>query len=111
MGKNWLLVIFAGFLEVIWAMGLKYATTPTEWSFTLVTIVLSFYIFFQATKKIPVATAYAVFTGMGTAGTVIVETLFFGIPISWAKIGFILLLLFGVIGLKMITEPEKDGVH
>ena len=48
---------------------------------------------------------------MGTAGTVIIETLFFGIPFSWAKVAFILLLLCGVVGLKMVTEPEKDGVY
>lgn len=111
MSKNWLLVIFAGLLEVIWAMGLKYASTSIEWFLTIIVIILSFYIFFQATKKIPVATAYAVFTGMGTAGTVIIETLFFGIPFSWANVAFILLLLCGVVGLKMVTEPEKDGVY
>ncbi|MEK4628662.1 MAG: multidrug efflux SMR transporter [Solibacillus sp.] len=108
MTKYWLLVLLAGLIEILWAMGLKYASTIGMWIGVVVLIIISFYILIIATEKLPVATVYAVFTGIGTAGTVIVETLLFNEPFSIAKIGFIALLLIGVIGLKLISnEPEE----
>lgn len=108
MTKYWLLVLLAGLIEIIWAMGLKYASTLWMWGGVVVLIVLSFYILIIANDKLPVATVYAVFTGIGTAGTVIVETILFNEPISLSKIGFIALLLVGVIGLKLVSnEPQE----
>lgn len=108
MTKYWILVLVAGLIEIIWAMGLKYASTLWMWTGVVVLIVLSFYILIIATEKLPVATVYAVFTGIGTAGAVIVETVIFNEPLSLTKIGFIALLLIGVIGLKLISnEPEE----
>lgn len=108
MTKYWLLVLLAGLIEIIWAMGLKYASTLWMWGGVVVLIILSFYILIIANDKLPVATVYAVFTGIGTAGTVIVETVLFNEPFSLAKIGFIALLLVGVIGLKLVSnEPQE----
>ncbi|MEG0472150.1 MAG: multidrug efflux SMR transporter [Solibacillus sp.] len=108
MTKYWLLVVLAGLIEIIWAMGLKYASTFWMWGGVVVLIVLSFYILIIANDKLPVATVYAVFTGIGTAGTVIVETILFNEPFSLSKIGFIALLLVGVIGLKLVSnEPQE----
>lgn len=108
MTKYWILVLLAGVIEILWAMGLKYASTFWMWSGVIVLIILSFYILIIATEKLPVATVYAVFTGIGTAGTVIFETIVFNEPLSLTKIGFIALLLVGVIGLKLISnEPEE----
>ena len=76
MNKSWLLIIFAGLLEILWAIGLKYSTNWITWTGTILLICLSFFTLIQATKKVPVATAYAVFTGIGTAGTVSVEMIF-----------------------------------
>ncbi|MEG0384481.1 DMT family transporter [Solibacillus cecembensis] len=108
MTKYWLLVLLAGLIEIIWAMGLKYASTLWMWGGVVVLIVLSFYILIIANDKLPVATVYAVFTGIGTAGTVIVETVLFNEPFSLAKIGFISLLLVGVIGLKLVSDEPKE---
>lgn len=110
MTKYWVLVLLAGLIEIIWAMGLKYASASWMWAGVIALIVLSFYVLIIATEKLPVATVYAVFTGIGTAGTVIVETLLFDEPFSLSKVGFIALLLVGVIGLKLISkeqEPEE----
>lgn len=107
MTKYWLLVILAGIIEIGWAMGLKYANTLPLWIGVIALIVLSFYVLIIATNKLPVSTVYAVFTGIGTAGTVIVETLFFDEPFSIIKVGFIALLLVGVIGLKMLSNEEE----
>lgn len=109
MNRNWALVIIAGIIEVFWAMGLKYSTNLISWAGTFLLIFLSFVVLIKATKKVPVATAYAVFTGIGTAGTVLVEMIFFGEPFSWAKTFFIFLLLIGVIGLKLVTEESGEG--
>ncbi|WP_274307123.1 DMT family transporter [Solibacillus daqui] len=109
MTKYWLLVLLAGLIEIGWAMGLKYAHTIPFWIGVIALIVLSFYILIIATNKLPVSTVYAVFTGIGTAGTVIVETLLFNEPFSMTKISFILLLLVGVIGLKMLSSEKETG--
>ncbi|ATP40458.1 QacE family quaternary ammonium compound efflux SMR transporter [Solibacillus sp. R5-41] len=108
MTKYWLLVLLAGLIEIIWAMGLKYASTIWMWGGVVVLIILSFYILILANDKLPVATVYAVFTGIGTAGTVIVETILFNEPISFSKIGFIALLLVGVIGLKLVSDEPQE---
>jgi paired small multidrug resistance pump len=107
MSRNWTLVIIAGIIEILWAMGLKYASNWLTWLGVFILIYLSFVVLLKALEKVPVATAYAVFTGIGTAGTVLVEMIVFGEPFSWKKVFFILLLLVGVIGLKLIT-PESD---
>ncbi|WP_045520842.1 DMT family transporter [Neobacillus niacini] len=109
MNHNWTLVIIAGFIEVLWAIGLKYSNNWISWVGVALLIYLSFFILLKATKKLPVATVYAVFTGIGTAGTVVVEMIFFKEVFSWSKIFFILLLLVGVLGLKLVTtEPAKN---
>ncbi|MGF2616386.1 multidrug efflux SMR transporter [Rossellomorea vietnamensis] len=111
MNRSWFLVIIAGIIEVLWAIGLKHSDDFLSWSATILLIYFSFVVLIKATQKLPVATAYAVFTGIGTAGTVVVEILIFGEPFSGTKLFFIFLLLSGVIGLKLVTPPsdEKEG--
>lgn len=111
VNRSWLLVIIAGVIEVLWAAGLKHSDDFISWSATILLIYISFVVLIKATQILPVATVYAVFTGIGTAGTVLVEILLFGEPFSGTKIFFILLLLSGVIGLKLVTPAsnEKEG--
>ena len=108
MTKYWILVFLAGLIEVGWAMGLKYASNFWMWAGVVVLIILSFYVLIIASEKLPVTTVYAVFTGIGTAGTVIVETFIFNEPFSLSKIGFIVLLLIGVIGLKLLSNEPNE---
>jgi paired small multidrug resistance pump len=111
MNRNWALVIIAGIIEILWAIGLKYSSNWISWLGIFLLIYISFVVLLRALEKVPVASAYAVFTGIGTAGTVLVEMIVFGEPFSWPKIFFILLLIVGVIGLKLITPEsgEKEG--
>ncbi|TYS18524.1 multidrug efflux SMR transporter [Rossellomorea vietnamensis] len=111
MNRSWFLVMIAGIIEVLWAVGLKHSDDFISWSATILLIYFSFVVLIKATQKLPVATVYAVFTGIGTAGTVLVEILLFGEAFSGTKLFFILLLLSGVIGLKRVTPPsdEKEG--
>lgn len=112
MNRNWVLVLLAGLIEIFWALGLKHASNWLSWAGTVLLIYISFVLLVKATKSLPVATVYAIFTGIGTAGTVVVEMVVFGEPFSWTKIFFILLLLSGVIGLKLVTaeSSKEEGV-
>ncbi|MFJ7972293.1 DMT family transporter [Psychrobacillus sp. NPDC096389] len=108
----WLLLIIAGLTEVIWAIGLKEANGFTELVPSIVTIVfliVSFFIFAKAMKTIPIGTAYAIFTGIGAAGTVVVGILWFQETISFAKLFFLCVLLFGIIGLKLVDDEQEDA--
>ncbi|MBV7508707.1 multidrug efflux SMR transporter [Bacillus sp. sid0103] len=107
MNTNWIKVFVAAFFEVFWVIGLKHADDFWTWTGTVISIIISFYVMIMAGRKLPVGTVYAVFVGLGTAGTVISEILFFGEPFKMSKILLILLLLAGVIGLKLVT---KDNV-
>lgn len=89
-------------------MGLKHADDPLTWAGTIIVIALSFALLIRVISlKVPVGTAYAVFKGLGTTGTVLEEMLFFGEKFSIVKILLIALLLTGEIGLKMVTTDAK----
>ena len=111
MNKYWWIVIVSTLFEVGWVMGLKYSSTLLEWIATVVAIVISFSGLIYASSRIPVGTCYAVFVGLGTAGTVIVEMLFFNEPFKLIKMLLIGVLLIGVLGLKLLSSDKKAGVH
>lgn len=107
----WFLLIAAGLTEIIWAIGLKEAHGFTELIPSLVTImflVISFFLFAQAMKTIPIGTAYAIFTGIGAAGTAVVGIIWFNEQVNVGKIVFLCLLLFGIVGLKLIDTEEAE---
>src|SRR5213080_4893629 len=106
MNTNWIKVFIGAFFEVLWVIGLKHANGFWTWTVTVVAIIISFYVIILAGRKLPVGTVYAVFVGLGTAGTVLSEIIFFREPFKVEKIILILLLLAGVIGLKLITKDE-----
>ncbi|RAZ76763.1 DMT family transporter [Planococcus halotolerans] len=109
MNIEWVKVYIAAFFEVFWVIGLKHAEGFWPWTGTVIAIIISFYLMIMAGRKLPVGTVYAVFVGMGTAGTVIADILLFGEPLQMAKLLLIGILLAGVVGLKLITDdyPEK----
>lgn len=114
--KYWLLVIVAACFEVLWVMGLKHADSIAFWAVTVVAIIVSFLLLIYTAKKLPTSTAYAVFVGLGTVGTVIVEMTVYDEPFRWSKVALIGLLLIGIIGLKLVTHdadeaelPKKEG--
>lgn len=110
MRRDWFFVLIASLFEVCWVTGLKHADSWWGWLGTLTAIYITFDMLIRSSNKLPVGTVYAVFTGLGTFETVIVEMLVFGETFSWAKLALILLMLTGVIGLKMITkQSEKEG--
>ncbi|OQM45275.1 hypothetical protein B6A27_13435 [Anoxybacillus sp. UARK-01] len=102
----WVYLIIAGLFEIVWAIALKYTFGFTRMVPSIITIVgmlVSFYFLSLGIKILPIGTAYAVWTGIGAAGTVIAGILFFNEPITMLRVVFLLLLLVGLIGLKFTS--------
>lgn len=103
----WLYLFVAGIFEIGWAIGMKYTNGFTKLVPTVITLVsmaLSVYLLSLATKEIPIGTAYAVWTGIGIAGTSVLGIILFQEPIEVLKVVFISMILFAIIGLKVITN-------
>lgn len=112
MNIHWIKVVIAAVFEVAWVIGLKHADDFLTWTGTIIAIIISFYVLIMAGRKLPVGTVYAVFVGLGTAGTVFSDIVFFGEPFKTSKIILILVLLAGVIGLKLVTKDNvQEGVE
>ena len=96
----------AGQLEIGWAVGLKYThcfTRPLPTALTLLAIVASMGLLGLAVKWLPVGTAYAVWTGIGTVGTAILGMILFKEPATAMRITCIALIVAGILGLKFAT--------
>lgn len=112
MNMSWIYVYLSGITEILWAIGLKYSDAWWEWVLTFTLIIMAFVLTIKASEALPVATVYVVFTGIGAVGTNLVDILVFREPVSVMKIVFIVLLIAGIIGLKLVTDkPEDSGVH
>jgi len=102
----WLALTLAGMLEVVWALGLKYSDGLTRFWPTAGTgaaILMSFALLGLSLKSVPFGTAYAVWTGMGAAGTIIVGMLMFGEPADLIRLGCLTLIIAGMVGLKLVS--------
>lgn len=100
-------LILAGFLEVGWALGLKYTDGFTKLMPSLLTVAMmigSFVLLGQALRVLPIGTAYAIWTGIGAVGTAILGMWLFGEPRDLARILCILLIVAGIVGLKFTTS-------
>ena len=104
---HWILLFVAGLFEISWAVGLKFSHGFTQIIpsvLTVIGMVASFYFLSLALKNLPLGTAYAIWTGIGTIGTVILGILLFKEPISFMRIACIALIVCGITGLKLITH-------
>ena len=99
----WMELLIAGGLEVFWSTFLKLSegfTRPLYTVLTLAGLAASFFFLAQATKVLPLGTAYAVWTGIGAVGAVIVGVVVFKEPVTALRMLFVVLLLTGIIGLQ-----------
>lgn len=104
---NWIVLLIAGLLEVGWAIGLKYSDGFTRlWPsvFTVASMSLSVFLLAIAMRSLPVGTAYAVWTGIGAVGTVILGIVLFGESASPGRLISVALIIAGIAGLKFITK-------
>jgi quaternary ammonium compound-resistance protein SugE len=102
----WALLFLAGLLEVAWAVGLKYTdgfTRPWPTVATLAAMIGSMVLLALAVRTLPLGTAYAVWTGIGTAGAVLLGILLFNEPATLARLFFVGLIVAGIVGLKLVT--------
>ncbi|QHQ61523.1 quaternary ammonium compound efflux SMR transporter SugE [Anaerocolumna sedimenticola] len=102
----WIYLIIAGIFEVIWATGLKYSEGFTKLVPSLITLggmAVSFYLLSLATKTLPIGTAYAIWTGIGAFGAVLLGIVLFNEPVSIWRIVFLGLIMVGILGLKLTS--------
>ncbi len=102
----WTCLVIAGLLEIVWAIGLKYTEGWTKLYPSVVTaaaMIASFYFLSVAVKTLPIGTAYAVWTGIGTVGAAILGIMIFGESREVSKIVCIVLIVAGILGLKLIS--------
>ncbi len=107
---NWLILIIAGLFEVAFAACLskvKYATGNAVyfwWAGFLLCLSASMLLLYKATQTLPMGTAYAVWTGIGAVGTVLIGIIFFKEPATFWRLFFISTLVLSVVGLKFVSE-------
>lgn len=100
---EWVYLVIAGLLEVFWSTCLKFSEGFTVMKFTVLTVigmVFSFLFLSQATKQLPLGTSYAIWTGIGALGAVVVGIVLFKESVTAPRMLFVALLLIGIIGLK-----------
>jgi len=100
----WTLLFLAGLFEVAWAVGLKYTDGFTRWvptTLTVAAMVASIVLLGLAVKHLPLGTAYAVWTGIGTIGTVILGIVLLGDSAAPIRIVCLSLIVLGIAGLKL----------
>ncbi|MEG6506988.1 quaternary ammonium compound efflux SMR transporter SugE [Nitratidesulfovibrio sp. 1201_IL3209] len=103
----WLALFAAGLFEVGWAVGLKYThgfTRPLPSLLTVAAMAVSLYLLAVALRHLPLGTAYAVWTGVGTVGTALLGIALFGEPATAARLGCILCIVAGIAGLKLLAN-------
>ena len=104
----WLSVFIAGVFEMVWAVGLKYSDGFSRlWPsvLTIGAMMISFWLLSYALKTLPVGTTYAVWTGIGAAGTALLGMLLFGESRDAVRLVCIGLIIVGILGLRLVEQP------
>lgn len=102
----WILLVAAGLFEIGWAVGLKYTdgfTRPLPTIATVASMIVSLGLLGLALRSLPLGTAYAVWTGVGTVGTALLGILLFGEPAQALRLACIGLIVAGIVGLKLVS--------
>ncbi len=105
-GTAWVLLLIAGVLEIVWALGLKYSdgfTRPVPSVIVVVAAAASFWLLSLAMRVLPAGTAYAVWVGIGAAGTALLGMALLGEAATVARLACIVLIVAGVLGLKLVS--------
>jgi quaternary ammonium compound-resistance protein SugE len=100
----WTLLVVAGLLEIVWALGFKYvgdAAPPWQRVVVFAALIMSFVLLVAALRQLPAGTAYAVWTGIGASGVAIIGMVMFGEPATLSRIAFVSLIVAGIIGLRL----------
>lgn len=106
----WTYLLLAGLLEMGFTTCLKFSEGFSRWPWVMGFVLFaagSFYCLSRSLSAIPLGTAYAVWTGIGAGGTAILGILFFGEPRNMARLVFLMLLIFSIVGLKIFSTPTQ----
>jgi len=106
VNRAWALLVVAGLLEVVWAVGLSYTrgfTRVVPSVATVVAMILSFYFLAQALRMLPVGTAYAVWTGIGAVGTALIGIMLLGESRDVMRLVSIGVIVAGIVSLKVFS--------
>lgn len=104
---HWMFLLIAGLFEISWAIGLKFThgfTQVIPSILTVIGMIASFYFLALALKHLPLGTAYAIWTGIGTIGTVILGIILFKEPVSAMRLVCIAFIISGIMGLKLLAH-------
>ena len=104
---HWIYLFVAGLFEISWAVGLKFSHGFTQIVPSVLTVagmVASFYFLALALRSLPLGTAYAIWTGIGTIGTVVFGIILFKEPVTVMRLFCIALIVCGITGLKLLTH-------
>lgn len=102
----WLLLVVAGLLEIAWAIALKKSGGFARPLWTVVfalAMAASIALLARAMRDLPAGTAYAVWTGIGAAGTAVLGIAFLGEPATWPRLASVALIVAGIVGLKVFS--------
>jgi quaternary ammonium compound-resistance protein SugE len=102
----WIYLFVAGLLEIVWAVGLKYTQGFTKLAPSVVTLVAmagSIALLGLALRQLPLGTAYAIWTGIGTVGTAVAGMIMLGEPAGAMRLVCIALIVAGIFGLKLLS--------
>ncbi len=107
MNKAWFYVGLTCLFEWIWVYGFNIADTWWEWGIVIGVILWDYHILPKACETLPTGTVYAIFAGVGTIGTVLMDVYLFGGSFSVGKLLFIILIVIGAIGLNLADNQEE----
>lgn len=102
----WVYILVAGLLEIGWALGLKASdgfSRPLPTTFTLIAAALSFWLLALAMRDLPAGTAYAVWSGIGAVGTVLLGIVFFQDSVTLGKMLCLMMIVAGIVGVKVFS--------
>jgi quaternary ammonium compound-resistance protein SugE len=106
---DWLILFLAGLFEVGWPLGLKYGWSTAgarAWPLAgaAISMMISGLLLFIAQRTIPMGTAYAVWTGIGTVGAFVLGIVLFGEPAKAARLVCVMMIVAGIVGLKLVSD-------
>ncbi|MHC3381853.1 DMT family transporter [Haloarcula sp. H-GB5] len=103
---SWILLFVAGLFEIAWAIGLEYSdglSEPIPTAGTVIALIISMVLLAKAIQNLPIGTAYAVWTGIGAVGTASLGIVLFDEPATSARLLFISVIVFGIVGLHFVS--------
>ena len=107
MNKAWIYVALTSFFELVWIFGFNVASLWWHWIPIVVFIFIDFHFLTKACEQLPTGTVYAIFAAAGTLGTALMDVFLFGEILTFGKIGFMMVLILGVIGFQVAEGMEE----